>query len=46
MNFLGDILNRPKNETAFLLIPTGLPGENAKIPDITKKSFDEICSVV
>ena len=46
MNFLGDILNRPKNETAFLLIPTGLPEENAKIPDITKKSFDEICSVV
>ena len=46
MKFLGDILNRPKNETAFLLIPTGLPEENAKIPDITKKSFDEICSVV
>ena len=46
MSFLGDILNRPKNETAFLLIPTGLPEENAKIPDITKKSFDEICSVV
>ena len=46
MNFLGDILNRPKNETAFLLIPTGLPEENARIPDITKKSFDEICSVV
>ena len=46
MNFLGDILNRPKNETAFLLIPTGLPGEIAMIPDITKKSFDEICSVV
>ena len=46
MKFLGDILNRPKNETAFLLIPTGLPRENAMIPDITKKSFDEICSVV
>ena len=45
MSFLGDILNRPKNETAFLLIPTGLPEENAKIQDITKKSFDEICSV-
>ena len=46
MKFLGDILNRPKNETAFLLIPTGLPRESAMIPDITKKSFDEICSVV
>ena len=46
MNFLGNILNRPKNETAFLLIPTGLPSEKAMIPNITKKPFNEICDVV
>ena len=46
MNFLGNILNRPKNETAFLLIPTGLPSEKAMIPNITKKPFNEICNVV
>ena len=46
MGFLSDILNRPKNETAFLLIPAGLPSDSAMIPDITKKSFDEICNVV
>ena len=46
MNFLGNILHRPKNETAFLLIPTGLPSEKAMIPNITKKPFNEICNVV
>ncbi len=46
MNFLGNILNRPKNETAFLLIPTGLPSKKAMIPNITKKPFNEICDVV
>ena len=46
MSFLGEILQRPKNETAFLLIPTGLPCENAKIPDITKKPFKEVCNLL
>ena len=46
MSFLGNILNRPKNETAFLLIPTGLPSKKAMIPNITKKPFNEICDVV
>ena len=46
MSFLGEILQRPKNETAFLLIPTGLPSENAKIPDITKKPFKEVCNLL
>ena len=42
MSFLGEILQRPKNETAFLLIPT----ESAKIPDITKKPFKEVCNLL
>ena len=46
MSFFGEILQRPKNETAFLLIPTGLPSENAKIPDITKKPFKEVCNLL
>ncbi len=46
MGFLGDILGRPKNESAYLLIPTGLPSESAMIPDISKKPFTDVCTVV
>ena len=46
MRFLGDILGRPKNESAYLLIPTGLPSESAMIPDISKKPFTDVCTVV
>ena len=46
MNFLGEILNRPKNEKAFLLIPVGYPAKDAEVPDITKKPFSEISKIV
>ena len=46
MGFLGDILGRPKNESAYLLIPAGLPSESAMIPDISKKPFTDVCTVV
>lgn len=44
MNFLAEVLERPPNERAFLLIPVGYPAENAKVPDIKRKAFDEIIS--
>ncbi len=43
MNFLREILHRPVNEVPYLLIPVGYPAEGARVPDIRKKSFDEIC---
>ena len=46
MNFLGEILNRPKNEKAFLLIPVGYPSTDAEVPDISKKPFGEISKIV
>ncbi len=46
MNFLGEILNRPKNEKAFLLIPVGYPAKDAEVPDISKKPFSEISTIV
>ena len=46
MNFLGEILNRPKNEKAFLLIPVGYPAKDAEVPDISKKPFNEISKIV
>lgn len=44
MGFLNEIFKRPDNERPFLLLVTGYPDENAKVPDITKKKLDEIAS--
>ncbi len=46
MKFLQEILQRPKNEVPFVLIPVGYPAENAKIPDIKRKKLDEIMTVI
>ena len=45
MGFLRDILGRPKNEKAFLLIPVGYPAEGCTVPDLGKKSRDEVMVV-
>lgn len=42
MNFLRDILGRPANEKPFLLIPVGFPADGAVVPNIRKKSFEEM----
>ncbi len=42
MQFLADILGRPANERAFVLIPVGYPAPDAKVPAITKKALGEI----
>lgn len=44
MGFLNGILNRPENERPYLILVTGYPAEGAKVPDIRKKSLDEIAS--
>ena len=42
MNFLGEILNRPANERAFLNLVVGYPNENAMVPiHATKKKPPE-----
>jgi iodotyrosine deiodinase len=41
MAFLNDILNRPENERPFLLLVTGLPADDATVPDLEKKAFEE-----
>ena len=46
MGFLEKILKRPKNEKAVLLIPVGYPAENAKVPDLKKKSFQEVATII
>lgn len=42
MNFLGEILERPKNEKPFLLIPVGYPTENAEVPNLRRKTAEEV----
>ena len=42
MNFLQDILQRPENERPFLLIPVGYPAADARVPDIRRKSAEEV----
>jgi nitroreductase len=42
MNFLQKILDRPQNERPFLLIPVGYPAEKVVVPDIQRKSLEEI----
>jgi iodotyrosine deiodinase len=42
MNFLENILNRPKNERAFLLIPVGYPAEEVEVPDLERKDADDV----
>ncbi len=46
MAFLNQILERPKNETPFVLLVVGYPSEDATVPKITKKSLHEIASFV
>lgn len=42
MGFLGEILGRPKNERPFILFPIGYPANDATVPDLQRKSLDEI----
>jgi len=44
MRFLGKVLKRPANERAYLILVVGYPEENAKVPDISKKSLKEIAT--
>jgi iodotyrosine deiodinase len=42
MRFLAEVLGRPRNEKAFAVIPVGYPAEDATVPDLTRKSLDQV----
>jgi iodotyrosine deiodinase len=42
MGFLGEVLERPKNEKAYLLVPVGYPAEGCEVPDLERKGLAEI----
>lgn len=46
MKFLNELLERPQNESPFLLLVVGYPAEGAMVPDIGRKSLKEVCTFV
>ncbi|GAB4325681.1 MAG: nitroreductase family protein [Candidatus Zixiibacteriota bacterium] len=46
MRFLNRILKRPANERPFLLLVVGYPAKDAMVPNITRKSLNEIASFI
>jgi hypothetical protein len=46
MSSLSEILDRPKNERPFVLIPVGFPETDAEVPAIRKKPLKEVMEFV
>lgn len=48
MKFLADVLERPANERAFLLIPVGYPTDDCQVPKkaLLRKPIDDVMVVV
>ena len=42
MAFLRELLQRPVNERAMLVMPVGYPSAEARVPDLRRKALDEI----
>ncbi len=42
MAFLRDVLARPSNERAYVVIPVGYPADDAVVPDLQRKSLEEV----
>jgi nitroreductase len=46
MGFLNEIMDRPSHEKPFLLLVVGYPEDNVQVPDISKKSLDQIATFI
>lgn len=44
MGFLNEIMGRPKNEMAYLLLVVGHPAPDCRVPDIQRLALDEFAS--
>ena len=42
MGFLSELLNRPPNEKPYILFPVGYPLEGTTVPDLKRKSLEEV----
>jgi len=46
MKFLGEVLDRPRNEKAFAVIPIGYPADDCVVPNLVRKSLDQVVVTV
>ena len=46
MGFLRDVLGRPDNERAYMLVAVGYPEVGCEVPDLTRKSLEEILTTL
>lgn len=46
MRFLNQILERPRNERPYLILVVGYPADGCTVPDIDKKTLDEVATFV
>ena len=46
MKFLNEILKRPENEAPYLILVVGYPADNATVPDISRKPFEQVATFV
>ncbi|HCV21140.1 MAG TPA: nitroreductase family protein [Gammaproteobacteria bacterium] len=44
MKFLNQVLGRPANERPFLILVTGYPANEVKVPDIERLPLEKICT--
>lgn len=42
LNFLQKVLDRPQNERPYLLVPVGYPAEGAMVPELERKSAEDV----
>ncbi|ANW16836.1 nitroreductase family protein [Streptomyces clavuligerus] len=42
MRFLAEVLGRPANEKAFAVLPVGYPAADCQVPDLVRKSLDQV----
>jgi nitroreductase len=42
MGFLSDILDRPRNEKPYVLIPVGYPAKDCQVPDLERKQIEDV----
>jgi nitroreductase len=46
MGFLNQVLSRPSNERAMMLVVVGHPAADARVPNLTRKPLDEIATFI
>jgi nitroreductase len=46
MRFLNRILDRPRSERPYLILVVGYPADDCKVPELDKKSLDQISTFV